>query len=380
MKKILSFTVSAAAAALVTGCSSVCPFAADKETTYVKEIVGVKPTLFADLGVTFPVPDGLAINPVTNNLVLAVPNYRDFEKHGAKMVTLNKKGEVIDVFKGLPLEPTTKSVHPMGIGFGPDGNLYIADNQCFGGLSGKWQSDKSRILRLNYKNGKPTTCDVVVTGLGVSNAIRWEGNNLYLTDSILHHKGTNGDMSGVYRFSLDEVKQGNKPFAVDHDKHLIVESKGEEKGFGADGMDFDAEGNMYYGHFSGGMFYKVTFNEDGSVKCKKLIMNSPAFECCDGIIVDKEKNLIYITNSAMNSIWIYDITANTMQRLWENADSDGKDGSIDQPCEPILWDGDLYVVNFDWTFPHLRNRVSDDVNTISKFDLKNCNKKKLCKK
>lgn len=360
MKKTLVLALGATAIAVISGCK--CPCYGPKETKYIKNIVGVKPTLFANLGETFSVPDGLEIDS-NNNLVLAVPNYRTFDKHGAKIVTFNKAGKIIDTFVDLPKEPSTGEVHPMGISFGPDGNLYIADNQCFS------KPDKSRILRLNYKNGKPTKCDVVVTGLGVSNAVRWNGDYLYLTDSIIPEMGENGNMSGIYRFSLEELSQG-KPFAADNSKHLIVTSKGEENGFGADGMDFDAEGNLYYGHFSGGQFYKVTFKSDGSVDEKILLMNSPAFECCDGIIVDKDKNIIYITNSAMNSIWIYDIKNNTMQRLWENADNDGKDGLLDQPCEPILWNGDLIVVNFDWTFPNLRNRESDDINTISKFNLK----------
>ena len=362
MKKILSLSFGATAAALLTGCSSICPFTGPQETTYVKEVLDVKPTLFSNLGETFSVPDGLALD-ANNKLVLAVPNYISFDKHGAKIVTLNKQGKVIHTFDKLPLNKKTGKVHPMGISFGPDGHLYIADNQCFSA------PDQSRILRLNYKNGKPTTCDVVATGLGVSNAVRWNGNYLYLTDSIIPKMGEDGNMSGVYRFSLEELSQAS-PVVADNAKHLIVTSKGQAKGFGADGMDFDAAGNMYYGHFSGGQFYKVSFTDDGSVKEKETLMNSPAFECCDGIIVDKDKNIIYLTNSAMNSVWVYDITAKTMQRLWENPDASGENGLLDQPCEPIIWDNELIVVNFDMTFPQLRNRESDKFNTISKFQLK----------
>ena len=278
-------------------------------------------------------------------------------------MTFNAKGKIINTFTDLPLQADTGKVHPMGIAFGPDGNLYIADNQCFS------KPDKSRILRLNYKNGKPVSCDVVVTGLGVSNAVRWNGNHLYLTDSIIPGMGTNGNMSGVYRFSLAELNSG-KPFAANNEKHLIVISEGEENGFGADGMDFDKDGNMYFGHFSGGQFFKVTFNQDGSVDEMTRLMNSPAFECCDGINYDEETEKIYIANSLMNSIWVYDLNAGTMQRLWENGDSDGADGSLDQPCEPLIYGDSLLVVNFDMTFPHLRNRESDSVNTISKFKIK----------
>ncbi len=358
MKKMIMLG-AAATIMMMTGCKTTCP---ENSVTYVKEYAGQKPTLFANLGDSFTVPDGMAINPVNGNVVLAVPNYIDFEKHGAKIVELSPEGKILSTFANLPLQADTKKVHPMGIEFGPDGNLYIADNQCFS------TPDKSRVLRLNYKDGKPTTCDVVVTGLGVSNAVRFQGNDLYLTDSIIPNMGTKGDTSGVYRFSLDEMNKG--PFKADNDKHLLFTSVGEQGGFGFDGMDFDKDGNMYVGHFSGGQFFKVTFNEDGSVKEKVRIMNSPAFECCDGINYDEETNKIYLTNSAMNSVWVYDITNQTMQRLWENADSDGADGSLDQPCEPLVYGDKLLVVNFDMTFPQLRNRESDKVNTISMFDIK----------
>jgi sugar lactone lactonase YvrE len=363
MKKDRLVFAAAIAVLLMAGCQ--CPMkkvCCGDTITFIKETLGVKPELFVTLDETFSVPDGLAID-ANGNVVLAVPNYIGVEKHGAKIVTLNKEGKIISTFTSLPKQADTGQVHPMGIGFGPDGNLYIADNQGFSA------PDKSRILRLSYKNGKPATCEVVVTGLGVANAVRWNGNNLYLTDSIIPNMGTNGNMSGIYRFSLEEMSRG-EPVVADNEKHLILTSKGEEKGFGADGMDFDKKGNLYFGHFSGGQFFKVTFKKDGAVDQVIRLMNSPAFECCDGIQYDQETEKIYIANSQMNSVWVYDLKAQTMQRLWENGDSDGADGSLDQPCEPLVYGDSLLVVNFDMTFPKLRNRVSDSVNTISKFKIK----------
>lgn len=362
---LMSGGAALAAVVLVSGCTT-CPMrkmSGEKPVTFVKETMQVKPTLFANLGDSFSVPDGLAINPVTGRVVLASPNYIDFEKHGAKIVELNKNGKVVATFDKLSLEKDTGKVHPMGIAFGPDGNLYIADNQGFNA------PDKSRILRLNYKNGKPTTCEVLVTGLGVSNAVRWNGDVLYLSDSIIPNMGTNGNMSGIYRFSLDELNTG-KPFVANNETQLMLTSVGEANGFGIDGMDFDKDGSLYFGHFSGGQFFKTTFKKDGSVKKTVQLFSSPAFECCDGINYDEETERIYLTNSAMNSVWVFDLNANTMQRLWENVDSDGADGSVDQPCEPLVFGDTLLVVNFDMTFPQLRNRESDSVNTISAFKIK----------
>lgn len=357
MKKVFAMGVAAATVVLVTGCCTT------SETTYVKDTLELKPTLFSNLGETFSVPDGMAID-VNGNVVLAVPNYLTFEKHGAKIVTLNKSGKIIDTFADLPRSTVTGKVHPMGIEFGPDGNLYIADNQCF-----STSAAESRILRLNYKNGKPTNCEVVVEGTYVSNAIRWEGNDLYLTDSILQNLGGGGNMSGVMRFSLDELSQGHA-IKADQTKHLITTYEGVAGGFGADGLSFDKDGNMYVGCFSGGQFFKTSFKADGSVKKTVRLMNSPAFKCCDGMFCDKEAGVIYTTDSKMNAVWKYDIAANKIQRLWENPDATGEDGSLDQPCEPMVYGDDLLVVNFDYSFPGLMNRANDDFNTISKFKIK----------
>lgn len=356
MKKAVAMSAAAIAVMTVAGCAT-------QPVTFEKDTLEIKPTLFSNPGESFSVMDGMDID-ANNNIVLAVPNYLTFDKHGAKIVTMDKNGNVLSTFSDLPKNKVTGKVHPMGIEFGPDGNLYIADNQCF-----STSEPESRILRLNYKNGNPTTCDVVVEGTYVSNAIRWKGNDLYLTDSILQNMGGGGNMSGVMRFSLEELSQGH-PIKADQKKHLITTYKGVPGGFGADGMSFDKDGNMYVGCFTGGQFFKTTFKKDGSVKETVRIINSPAFKCCDGMICDREANVIYTTDSKMNAVWKLDLNTNVMQRLWENPDSDGADGSLDQPCEPLVYGNDLIVVNFDYSFPGLMNRESDSVNTISKLKIK----------
>ena len=51
------------AAMMLAGCQ--CPMkkmCCGEQITYIKESMGVKPTLFANLGETFSVPDGMAID------------------------------------------------------------------------------------------------------------------------------------------------------------------------------------------------------------------------------------------------------------------------------------------------------------------------------
>ena len=42
-------------------------------------------------------------------------------------------------------------------------------------------------------------------------------------------------------------------------------------------------------------------------------------------------------------------------------DTDGADGLLDQPCEPMVWGDKLLVVNFDMSFPGLKNTRNDEV-------------------
>jgi hypothetical protein len=46
--------------------------------------------------------------------------------------------------------------------------------------------------------------------------------------------------------------------------------------------------------------------------------------------------VIYITDSEKNANHEWNISANKMNKLWENDDTDGADGLLDQPSEPIV--------------------------------------------
>jgi hypothetical protein len=105
----------------------------------------IKPTLFADLGETCQTPDGMALDK-KGNLYLSVTNPTTFEKFGSKILAFDRNDKPITWFDNLPLHPETKRVHPMGMEFGPDGNLYVIDNQCFAR-----KADASRLIRVIVK-------------------------------------------------------------------------------------------------------------------------------------------------------------------------------------------------------------------------------------
>lgn len=358
------------------GCKA-CPKAQTGVTVANLKVLpplNIKPKLFANLGETCQIPDALSLDG-KGNVIVSVPNFVDYEKHGSKMLCLDANGAIKTWFTDLPKHPKTGKVHPMGQEFGPDGNLYIADNQYF--------SDKdhqSRILRIIMQNGAPVRCEVAVEGTKLSNAVRWKGNHLYMTDTFLDLPQR--DQSGVWRFSLDEIGAGKPVLKVKPngtDPHLItrftakpVPKKADgthEENAGADGAAFDSQGNLYVGNFGDGQFFKITFCPDGSVASNTLIIDHPDFQCCDGIWCDQKTDDIYLTNSKQNSVWIYNARNHTFQKIWENDDNDGATGLLDQPCEPIKLGNKLIVVNFDMPFPGLKNQKHEGVNTLSYFEL-----------
>ncbi len=313
-------------------------------------------------------PDGIRLDKKTNNMIVACPNFNDMKYLGKLIqITPNNRWEVY--FDKCPKHPETGHAHPMGMDFGPDGNLYYADNQYFNDKDKKHRW--SRVIRVNIKDGKPVDADVVVDGFKLSNAVMFNGDNMFVTETFFDL--ADKPMSGVYRISLAEMQKGPvmlKPKGED-DPHLLVTSVTKpfsERGndiAGADGLTFDSKGNLYYGHFGDGQLFKVTFNPDGSVKSQERIAGRPQLICCDGMFCDVRTDKIYIADSARNAIMVFDTKDNSIATLWENDDTNGADGLLDQPCEPAIRGDDLIIANFDMPFPGLKNTKHDKPHTIS---------------
>jgi len=363
MRRIVVLAVAAGIVAGLTGCQ--------KPGAKRKPVTGpIKPELFLSLGEDCNVPDGLALDR-DNNIILSVPNYLFEGKYPGKLMKITFTGgkASASVFYMLPAHPESGKVHPMGLEIGPDGNIYIADNQYF--INTDY---KSRLLKVIVKDGKAVGCEVAVDGFKLANAVRWKGNDVYVSDTFFDLPGKK-HQSGIYRISLDEMNRGKVTLLPGaKDPHLLVQLTAKDFGkdeetAGADGVCFDSKGNLYTGNFGDGVMTKVTFKPDGSVASQKII-DDTSIECCDGITCDTRTDQVYITNSLNNSVHILDTKTNKMRLLWVNDDDDGAGGLLDQPCEPLIRGDQLIVVNFDMTFPGLKNQTNDEFNTLSVFNLK----------
>lgn len=340
-----------------------------------------KTQLFAKLPKEYNTLDGMGMSP-DGDIVVSVPNFNNDsllaygmiqEASPAFMAIIRKDNTIAHWydFKPEDLHPKTGKVGPMDCEFGPDGNLYINDRQWF------YDKDhQSRILRINVVDGKPTGVDVVVTGMMTCNGMYWQGNTLFVTESVLL-KTDSVVYSGVYAFPIDDLDEENpvqvKPFQPGHgDEHLVVTfTSFNHLGSGADGITFDSEGKLYTTVIEEGKIYQSTLDEHQKVVETRLFVQNPKIVGPDGLIFSEKFNRFFLADYLANAVHAIDLEGHVFT-LHQNADTDGLDGSLDQPCEVVLRGNELLIVNMDMAWAsgsYGVNKHIDPTATISKIDL-----------
>jgi sugar lactone lactonase YvrE len=326
-----------------------------------------KPGLFSKLPDYVSTPDGMAIDS-EGNLILACPNYADPSRPGCLLSfdrATRKAAKWIDV----PVSPETGHAFPMGIAFGPDGDLYVVDNQ---GWSGKAELVfKGRILRLRIRDHQVVKTTVIAHGMEHPNGIRINRNHLYVTHSLMTRvKDPSGLMvSCVYRFRLDDENIAVTNTLADPNVFTTFLTQNKDVQYGADGIEFDKQGNLYVGNFGDGAVHRITFNDDGTVRTNTVwAQDRDQLKSTDGMIIDSEGN-IYIADFCANAV--ARVSPNgRVTRIAQSPDTDGLHGELDQPGEPCIWQGKLVVTCFDLvTGPQMVNTAHEMPATLAELEL-----------
>ncbi len=290
-------------------------------------------------------PDGLEPDEVTGELILACPNFADLSMPSC-ICRIDKDRNIRKWFD-VPLNPSTNEARAMGIGFGPDRDLYIVDNQG-------WLEDhpelqfQGRIIRVRMDGDKIVKVTTVADGMEHPNGLRIKGEYMYVTQSTLRKvEGPDGKLvSCVYRFRLDD--ENIHVTNTLEDKNIVATfvTQNPKCQYGVDGIVFGPDGNLYIGNFGDGEIYKLVLDEKGDVISNEPWAKNPQqLKSTDGMTLDKYGN-IYIADFSANAIGKVDPQGN-VTRIAVSPDSDGLHGELDQPGEPCVWGDDIIISCFD---------------------------------
>ena len=208
-------------------------------------------------------PDAMAVLR-NGDILLSVPNFTDPTSPGVLMKIT--PDDQVSLFCKLPLHPQTGRVFPMGVREAPSGDLYVADCQVLDETP-----DNSRLLRVRVTDGKPGPVEVVVEGLNVANGVAIRDGWVYVTDSATGKTDDGAVVSAVYRFRLDE--RGVRVKHDGSDPHLVATLKTvcQDIPVGADGIDFDEQGNLYVANCGDAVIEKIVLNETGRVARQEVL-------------------------------------------------------------------------------------------------------------
>jgi len=322
------------------------------------------PTLLLTLPDYVATPAGLAAD-THGNLVVACPNFTDKAKP-ACLVRIDKRMRVTK-WVDLPVLSETGVACPMGIAFGPDGDLYVCDNQGWTG-SEKGQS-KGRVLRLRIRDNAIASMTVVAEGMEHPKGVRVRRQGIYVTQSLMtkarHPSGL--PVSALYRFPTDgrNIKVSN---TLD-DKNLLAMFLTENKfcPYGADGIAADSKGNLYVGIFGDGKVHKVVLDGSGGVKNNTVLAKTDFNYALDPKSADflakatlsKMRTVSGLWADSGDSVYAADFSNNAVVKisskgdaivLAQNADTDGRSGELNQPADVVVWEDMLVISNFDILF------------------------------
>lgn len=312
-------------------------------------------------------PDGMDIDS-EGNLVLSCPNFAQEDMSGC-VVKIDKDKNVSKWFD-VPVHPETGVARNMGMAL--DGNdVYLCDNQG-------WRERpellfKGRVLKVTVDDeGNILKSTVVAKNMEHPNGVRVHGDYMYVTQSYMHPvEREDGKLtSGVYRFGLNEEDIDVKNDLSDPHLFATMVTQNPECQYGADGIVFDKEGNLFVSNFGDGEVIKITFNEDGSLATQESYgQDVTQMRSVDGLCMDDDGN-IYAADFSDNAIVMITPDREVI-RIAESDDCTGLEGGIDQPGEPIVWNDRIIASCFDLvTGPDKVNTAHELPATLAEIPLR----------
>ena len=312
-------------------------------------------------------PDSMAIDR-DGNLIVSCPNYAADDMPGC-VIRIDRDKNISKWFD-VPVHPETGIARNMGICFDEDYNLYICDNQ---GWSGKEElAFKGRMLKICFnEDGSIREWHTIATGMEHPNGCKIYKNWLYVTQSYLTKvEDPEGLKSCVYRFPLDaeDIKITNTL----EDEHIfaLFTTRNPKCVYGVDGIEIDKAGNLYVGNYGDAEVEIFELDEKGDARSRRLYGRDPEeLNSTDGMIMDEETGILYIADFNHNAIVAMDKNGR-VKRVAQSPDCDGLNGELDQPGEPIIWQGRIVASCFDLVTDETKfNTAHEMPATMSELDL-----------
>jgi sugar lactone lactonase YvrE len=288
--------------------------------------------LFSQLPDNCPTPDAFDLAP-DGSLTLTCPNYANRKLEG-ELFRLGKTGNVTHLATVPRIDKNNKA-NPMGLAYGPDGALYVADSRG---------PKHGRILKLTFEGKKIVSSDIVASGLN-PNGLRYHQGYLYATQPKMPKVKTTKSTSVVYRFKASDrdIKVTNT--LADENIIFSVETQNPDRQFGLDGLVFDQKGYLYTTDFGDGTIYRLTLDDQGQVAQSEIYAQAPNTAGIDGMSIDQVGNL-YLAGFSQNQILKVN-TQGTVSIIADYPDNDGSNGQLDQPADLIVYGNKLIISNFD---------------------------------
>ena len=273
-------------------------------------------------------PDGLAVSP-DGRLVIAAPN--NARTQPGAIFLLDVPGGEPRKWFDVPAHPETGVASPMGICFGPDGAMYICDNQ---------KDSKGRLLRMTFNDGKPASCDVVAEGLENANGVKFLDGRLYMTQAFLRKiVREDGHLSsGLYMFNASDRNVRVTNTTADPQLVFLDHTANPKLRVGLNGVAVDSQGFIYTGNYGDGRIWKLKPGADGRIASSELFAWS-GIVTPDGLCVDSDGNL-----------YTADMHGDAAVKIDRKGTvSIVAKGGFNRPSEPCCWKGGLYVSDYAGT-------------------------------